>query len=164
MAVKDEGLRAVLQAHLPWHRARIKFLALLLITLIGERHVSFTRAASVLTSRSSLVNLRRIQRFFAHYSLNFDSVARLLVAISPIKPPYRLSLDRTHWKFAGVEFNILCLTIVADKVSLPVLWLEPILTLVVAPCLIKRAIQILRSERSYCSTTCVFLVVRGLTT
>jgi hypothetical protein len=34
-----------------------------------------------------------------------------------------LSLDRTHWRFAGVEFNILCLTIVADKVSLPVLWL-----------------------------------------
>jgi hypothetical protein len=123
MATKYEGLSAVLQQHLTWHKARIKFLSLLVITLIGERHVSFTRAASVLTTQSSLVNLRRIQRFFAHYSINFDTIARLLVAISPVKPPYRLSLDRTHWCFAGVEFNILCLTIVADKVSLPVLWL-----------------------------------------
>jgi hypothetical protein len=96
MANKDEGLRAVLQLHLQWHKARLKFIDLLIITLIRERHVSFTRAASVLTNRSSLVNLRRIQRFFAHYSINFDSVARLLVAISPVKPPYRLSLDRTH--------------------------------------------------------------------
>lgn len=123
MADKDDRLSSVLQLHLGWHQARIKFLDLLIITLIGERNVSFTRAASVLTKQASSVNLRRIQRFFAHYTLNFDTIARCLVAISPVKPPYRLSLDRTHWRFAGVEFNILCLTIVADKVSLPVLWL-----------------------------------------
>jgi hypothetical protein len=123
MATQYEGLRAVLQLHLKWHKARLKFIDLLIITLIRERHVSFSRAASVLTHRSSLSNLRRIQRFFAHYTLNFEAIARLLVALSPVKPPYRLSLDRTHWRFAGVEFNILCLTIVADKVSLPVLWL-----------------------------------------
>ncbi|MDO1451997.1 IS4 family transposase [Rhodocytophaga aerolata] len=123
MASKYGRLSAVLQLHLQWHKARLKFLDLLIITLIGERDVSFTRLASVLTNQSSLVNLRRIQRFFAQYTINFDSIARLLVAISPVKPPYRLSLDRTHWCFGGVEFNILCLTIVADKVSLPVLWL-----------------------------------------
>ena len=123
MATQYEGLRAVLQLHLQWHKARLKFMDLLIITLIRERHVSFSRAASVLTKRSSLSNLRRIQRFFAQYTLNFDAIARLLVALSPVKPPYRLSLNRTHWRFAGVEFNILCLTIVADKVSLPVLWL-----------------------------------------
>jgi hypothetical protein len=123
MATQYEGLSAVLQLHLRWHKARLKFIDLLIVTLIRERHVSFSRAASVLTNRSSLSNLRRIQRFFAHYTINFDAIARLLVALSPVKPPYRLSLDRTHWRFAGVEFNILCLTIVADKVSLPVLWL-----------------------------------------
>ncbi len=123
---------AVLQLHLKWHKARLKFIDLLIITLIRERHVSFSRAASVLTNRSNSVNLRRIQRFFAQYTINFDAIDRLLVALSPVKPPYRLSLDRTYWRFAGVEFNILCLTmefnilcltIVADNVSLPVLWL-----------------------------------------
>ena len=69
MATQYEGLMAVLQLHLKWHKARLKFIDLLIITLIRERHVSFSRAASVLTNRSSLVNLRRIQRFFAQYPL-----------------------------------------------------------------------------------------------
>ena len=29
---------------------------------------------------------------------------------------------RPQWQFAGINFNILCLTIVADNVSLPILW------------------------------------------
>ena len=49
------------------------------------------------------------------------------MAIIPIKSPYQLSLDRiksnaTQWQFAGVNFNILRLIIVADDVSLPILW------------------------------------------
>ena len=64
----------------------------------------------------------RIQRFFTEFSIDFDVIARLLIAIIPIKGPYQLSLDRTNWKFAGVNFNILCLTIVADNISLPILW------------------------------------------
>jgi hypothetical protein len=44
------------------------------------------------------------------------------MAIIPIKGPYKLSLDRTNWQFAGVNFNILCLTIIADGVSLPIVW------------------------------------------
>ena len=49
------------------------------------------------------------------------------MAIIPIKSPYQLSLDRiksnaTQWQFAGVNFNILRLTIVADDVIFPILW------------------------------------------
>ena len=67
-------------------------------------------------------NLRRIQRFFSEFIIDFDVIARLLMAIIPIKGPFQLSLDRTNWQFAGVNFNILCLTIVADGVGLPILW------------------------------------------
>lgn len=44
------------------------------------------------------------------------------MAINPVKSPYKLSLDRTNWQFAGINYNILCLTVVADGVSLPILW------------------------------------------
>ena len=44
------------------------------------------------------------------------------MAINPIKGPYQLSLDRTNWQFGGVNFNILCLTVIADGLSLPILW------------------------------------------
>jgi hypothetical protein len=42
--------------------------------------------------------------------------------INPVKGPHQLNLDRTNWQFAGVNYHILCLTIVADKVSLPIVW------------------------------------------
>lgn len=54
--------------------------------------------------------------------MDFDIIAQLLMAIIPIKRPFQLSLDRTNWQFAGVNFNILCLTIIADGVGLPILW------------------------------------------
>lgn len=40
----------------------------------------------------------------------------------PSQGPGQLTLDRTNWKFGGVNFNILCLAVVADGVALPILW------------------------------------------
>jgi len=111
-----------LQRYLPWHKARIKFLDLLIISLIRNRTVSYTKNAVSLNDKAICSNLRRIQRFFAEFVIDFDLIARLLMAIIPLKGPYEFSLDRTNWQFAGVNFNILCLTIVADGVGLPILW------------------------------------------
>lgn len=122
MEAKTNGLVPYLQAHLRWHKARIKFLDLLIISLIRNRSVNFCKNAVSLSKRAPGSNLRRIQRFFAAFAFDFDSIARLLVAMMPFQGPYQLSLDRTNWKFAGVNFNILCLAVVADGVALPILW------------------------------------------
>ena len=97
----------------------MKFLDLFIVSLIRNRNVSYSKNAVTLNNRKICSNLRRIKRFFTEFSIDFNVIARLLVAIIPIKGPYQLSLDRTNWKFADVNFNILCLTIVADNVSLP---------------------------------------------
>jgi hypothetical protein len=122
MEGKNTSISLHLQTYLHWHKARLKFLDLLIISLIRNRTVSYSHNAVTLSSKQNSSNLRRIQRFFADFAIDFDIVAQLLVAISPVKRPYQLSLDRTNWQFAGVNFNILCLTIVADGVALPILW------------------------------------------
>jgi len=47
--------------------------------------------------------VRRIQRFFTEFSIDFEVIARLLVAIIPIKGPYQLSLDRTKSSATPME-------------------------------------------------------------
>lgn len=122
MKDKNTDIDLQLQDYLPWHKARLKFLNLFIVSLIRNRNVSYSKNATTLNNRETCTNLRRIQRFFTEFSIDFDVIARLLVAMIPIKRPYQLSLDRTNWQFGGVNFNILCLTIVADNVSLPILW------------------------------------------
>ncbi len=122
MEDKTTTIDLQLQKYLPWHKARIKFLDLFIISLIRNRTVSYSKNSVSLNDRVICSNLRRIQRFFSEFIIDFDVIARLLMAIIPIKGPFQLSLDRTNWQFAGVNFNILCLTIVADGVSLPILW------------------------------------------
>lgn len=122
MEDKNTTIDLQLQNYLPWHKARLTFLNLFIVSLIRNRNVSYSKNAATLNNRETCTNLRRIQRFFTDFSIDFDVIARLLVAIIPIKGPYQLSLDRTNWQFGGVNFNILCLTIVADNVGLPILW------------------------------------------
>ena len=121
MLLEDKTTTTDLQNYLPWHIARIKFLDLFIISLIRNRTVSYSKNAVSLNNRVICSNLRRIQWFFSEFIIDFDVIARLLMAIIPIKGPFQLSLDRTNWQFAGVNFNILCLTIVADGVGLPIL-------------------------------------------
>ena len=127
MEDKNTTIDLQLQNYLPWHKAQLKFLNLFIVSLIRNRNISSSKNAATLNNRETCTNFRRIQRFFTEFSIDFDVIARLLVAIISIKRPYQLSLDRTKSnatpvEFGGVNFNILCLTIVADNVSLPILW------------------------------------------
>ena len=69
-------------------------------------------AAAFETSSKSNSSLRQIQRFMADYCLDTDLIALLIFKLLPHKPPYRLTLDRTNWKFSSVNINILNLAIV----------------------------------------------------
>jgi hypothetical protein len=122
MEDKNSTIDLKLQTYLPWHKARIKFLELFIISLIRTRRVAYSINAVSLNDRVTCSNLRRIQRFFSDFIIDFDVIAKILMALNPIKGPYKLSLDRTNWQFSGINYNILCLTIVADKVSIPILW------------------------------------------
>jgi hypothetical protein len=56
------------------------------------------------------------------YLLDTTLIARLIFALLPHKPPYRLSMDRTNWKFGSTDINILVIAIVYDGVAFPIMY------------------------------------------
>ena len=102
--------------------ARIKFLGLFLCALCKAQTVSFEKLATAFEcSAIRESSLRRIQRFMAYYILDSDLIACLIFRLLPHKPPYRLVMDRTNWKFGEKDINVLALTVVYQGVSFPIM-------------------------------------------
>lgn len=120
---KYSALQDILGKELPINAARIKFIVLLMTALIKVQSVNFERLSQGFDNPVGLnSNLRRIQRFFASFSLESDLIARLLFKLIPFKGPYRLTLDRTNWKFGQININILVLGVIYQGVAFPLLW------------------------------------------
>ena len=103
--------------------ARIKFFGLFICALSKVQSVCFEKLAiSFDTDVKYESSLRRIQRFMSAYLLDTDIIARLVFALLPHKPPYRLAMDRTNWKFGSANINILVIAIVYDGVAFPVIY------------------------------------------
>ena len=118
-------LKALLKSHLTWHGARLAFLASAVLALLIVRTVSLPQLALAFPGRAQVdSHLKRLKRFFDDYEVNFDSVARLLVALLDLPPDARLvlTLDRTNWKFAGVSVNILALGVAWNGTAIPLFW------------------------------------------
>ena len=104
--------------------ARIKFFGLFICALCKVQTVCFEKLAASFDSKVKVdSSLRRIQRFMAEYLLDTDLIARFVFALLPHKPPYRLALDRTNWKFGTTDINILVLAIVYQGLAIPILYL-----------------------------------------
>jgi hypothetical protein len=104
--------------------ARIKFFGLFISALCKVQTVCFEKLAGSFDSEVKIdSSLRRIQRFMSEYVLDTDLVARFVFSMLPHKPPYRLVLDRTNWKFGSKDINILVLAIVYKGVAFPLLFL-----------------------------------------
>ncbi|AUC62506.1 group IS10 transposase (plasmid) [Cyanobacterium sp. HL-69] len=106
-------LRDTLKQHLPWHGARLNFLALFLMALIRVRTVDLTSLSlAFCTSAKPESSYKRLQRFFAQFDLNFTQVAKTIVKLMKIPQPWVLSIDRTQWNFGSTCFNIFVLGVV----------------------------------------------------
>lgn len=85
--------------------------------------VGFEKLATAFDSNASTSSsLRRIQRFMADYLLEADLIARLIFSLLPHKPPFRLAMDRTNWKFGVKNINVLVLAVVYHGVAFPLLF------------------------------------------
>ncbi len=117
-------LKAVLAEHLPWHGARIGFLAQFLLALFKVRSVNLAELATGFGGTAQVdSHYQRLQRFFRSFEIDPDSWARLLVRLIPVGDgPWRLTLDRTHWKLGVVDINFLVLGIAYRGIAVPVFW------------------------------------------
>jgi len=118
-------LKALLKSHLAWHGARLAFVASAVLALLVVRTVSLPQLALAFPGRAQVdSHLKRLKRFFDGYEVNFNSVARLVVALLGLPPDAALvlTLDRTNWKFGAVSINILTLGVAWNGTAIPLFW------------------------------------------
>ena len=76
-------LKAILAEHLPWHGARISFLAQFLLAR-ELRSVSLVELATGFGGKAKVdSHYKRLQRFFRSFEIGYHDLARLLVRIGP---------------------------------------------------------------------------------
>jgi len=102
--------------------SRKKFMFALMCALIEKKSVRFDDLAKVLNfDAKEASNKRRIQAFFADFELLMFQVSFFIMLLVPLRK-FRLSLDRTNWKFGKQNFNILTLCIEYKGVGIPIYW------------------------------------------
>lgn len=103
--------------------ARIQFFGLFIMALCKVQTVCFEKLANCFESEARVdSSLRRIQRFMSGYVLDSNLIAQLIFALLPHKPPYRLAMDRTNWKFGSANINVLVLAVIYQGVAFPILF------------------------------------------
>ena len=123
--VKVNQILPIMQEHFgnSMNLARIRLMAFVLHALCVVQTVSLHKLASAMpTAVERDSNLRRIQRFIAHYALSLDLVARMIFSLLPVKEGVVLSMDRTNWKFGDFNINILMLGITYRGIAFPLMF------------------------------------------
>ena len=124
-SVKVNQILPIMQEHFgkSMNLARIKLMAFMLHALCVVQTVSLHKlAAAMPTDVDRDSNLRRLQRFIAHYALSLDLIARMIFSLLPVKTELVLSMDRTNWKFGDFNINILMLGITYKGIAFPLIF------------------------------------------
>lgn len=120
---ESTALLGVLQEHFDWHRARLGCLAAFVVALVKVRTVNLTEVALALNPGAKTAsNYRRIQRFLAAFEVDFEAMARLMLALVPVKSDLVVTIDRTNWHFGRAPINVLMLGIAWRGLAFPLLW------------------------------------------
>ena len=116
------SLAEKLKLHLPWHQARIIFLAQFILALILSRSTNLYRVAEEFqTSAQVESSYRRIKRFFHGYSYCYEQLGKLILHWLPLNR-YLLCMDRTNWEYGTKNINYLVVSIAWQGVSIPIAW------------------------------------------
>ncbi|TMO73132.1 IS4 family transposase, partial [Pseudoalteromonas sp. S3776] len=95
------SLARELKAHLPWHQARIIFLAQFILSLLRGRSTNLYRVAEEFQARAQTESsYRRIKRFFADYTFCYEQLGKLILHWLKLER-YTLCMDRTNWQYGS---------------------------------------------------------------
>lgn len=123
MTFEGSLLERTLADNLSWNRARIKFLARFLIALLAAKTVNLQQLAIFFAGSAKVEsNYKRIKRFLRFFEINEAELARLLVRLMNLAPPFVVTIDRTEWQLGKRWVNVLMLAIVDKGVAVPLIW------------------------------------------
>lgn len=96
-----------------WHKARVKCLLIIINSMIKFQTVSYVKLAQGFSSNvEHESSLRRVQRFFAEFSLAPLTFTRLIYSLLPDEPPYMLTYRQDQlevWYNRYQYFDAKCL-------------------------------------------------------
>ncbi len=116
-------LAATLSRQFELSNHRLTTLGALVSGCIASRTVNLSHIAGLVPGRAQIASrYRRLQRFFQHVQLDDGAVARTIVSMLGLRPPFTLCLDRTNWQSGKTDINILVLAIAGKKARIPLLW------------------------------------------
>jgi hypothetical protein len=117
-------LERTLAENLSWNAARIKFLARFLLALFAAKTVNLAHIAIFFGGRAKEdSNYKRIQRFLRFFEISEADLARLVVRLMKLEPPFVITIDRTEWQLGKRWVNVLMLALADKGVAVPILWL-----------------------------------------
>lgn len=116
-------LQSTLKSDLPWHGARLNFLAQLLIALFRVKTVNLAEVATAFVGHAQVSSHdKRLQRFFRHFEWDNTELAKTVAAIMPFGTSWVLCFDRTQWQFGQTTHNVFMLAVADQGVAFPLLW------------------------------------------
>jgi len=118
-------LKEILAVNLSWDKRRIDCFVKMLIAIMAVQTVNLTRLANYMGEKSRISSrYRRLQRFFQHCEINYNTVAIFIIKLFGFdQTQYYLTIDRTNWKWGKKDINVLFLGIVYKGAAIPIYWL-----------------------------------------
>jgi len=117
-------LASILNVSFNWNKARITCFSKMLLALLVTRTVNLKKIACSMSSKADVDSrYRRLQRFFANFEINYDTVATFLFQMFFCQDDgCYLTMDRTNWKWGKANINILTLGVVYKGIAIPIYW------------------------------------------
>ena len=117
-------LGEILNGSFQWNKARITFFVQMLVALLVTRTVNLNKIACAISNDTDQTSrYRRLQRFFAEFTIDFDVIAEFIFKLFFISGgTWCLTMDRTNWQWGKSNINILTLAIAFKGIAIPIYW------------------------------------------
>lgn len=122
MSKEFQPLESLIKNYFNFNLSRIKCLSQFILCMANLRTVNLANICqAMVTNAQSDSNYKRLQRFIKNELIPQRSLAKLIVAIKGLNKEkvWKLTMDRTNWKFGKLHINILYLGICYNSVAIP---------------------------------------------
>jgi hypothetical protein len=122
MSKEFQPLENLIDKYFNFNLSRIKCLSQLILCMVKLKTINLAYICQAMrTSAKADSNYRRLQRFIAQELIPQKSLAKLIVAIKGLdkEKSWKLTMDRTNWKFGKLHINILYLGACYNNVAIP---------------------------------------------
>lgn len=119
------GLIKSVNGLLGWNKARASCFVNMLLALFAVRTVNLKEIALAFQGGAKLDSrYRRLQRFFATFSIDFTQIARWIFKLYfSDKQKVYIAIDRTNWYWGKQKINVFMLSIAYEGMAIPIFWI-----------------------------------------